>query len=203
MHTIFSHTFTHSLSPPPLSFLLRPRYNLWNSLLEEVDLWGYPVLYFSSCEFCVWRGDKGGPSLLNFGVCVVVLPCSTGAGGSSTIRTVARRSFGPLQRIHPGQPAWIRDLSDWRWTFSAVSHLFSRIPANDFLFQRQYAGMWQWALCQLSQIGKLQVREWVHDHANCRVVSLFWCWHLHWPTPFSSGWSLSCSPSAMVRYSFS
>ena len=27
-----------------LSFLPRPRYNLWCSLLEEVDLWGYPVL---------------------------------------------------------------------------------------------------------------------------------------------------------------
>ena len=26
------------------SFLPRPRYNLWSSLLEEVDLWGYPVL---------------------------------------------------------------------------------------------------------------------------------------------------------------
>ena len=102
-----------------------------------------------------------------------LLPCSTGAGGSSTIRTVARRSFGPLQRIHPGQPAWIRDLSDWRWTFSAVSHLFSRIPANDFLFQRQCAGMWQWALCQLSQIGRIQIREWVHDHANCRVGACF------------------------------
>ena len=135
--------------------------------------------FFSSCEFCVWRGDKGGSSLLNFGVRVCVcrrfdlLPCSTGAGGSSTIRTVARRSFGPLQRIHPGQPAWIRDLSDWRWTFSAVSHLFSRIPANDFLFQRQCAGLWQWALCQLSQIGRIQIREWVHDHANCRVGAYF------------------------------
>ena len=28
---------------------------------------------FSSCEFCVWRGDKGGSSLLNFGVCVCVV----------------------------------------------------------------------------------------------------------------------------------
>ena len=41
-----------------LSILPRPRYNLWSSLLEEVDLWGYPVLYLlhnvirgtSSCE---------------------------------------------------------------------------------------------------------------------------------------------------------
>ena len=139
--------------------------------------WRLWTVCFSSCEFCVWRGDKGGSSLLNFLVCVCrrfdLLPCSTGAGGSSTIRTVARRSFGPLQRIHPGQPAWIRDLSDWRWTFSAVSHLFSRIPANDFLFQRQCAGMWQWALCQLSQIGRIQIREWVHDHANCRVGACF------------------------------
>ena len=27
-----------------LSFLPRPCYNIWCSLLEEVDLWGYPVL---------------------------------------------------------------------------------------------------------------------------------------------------------------
>ena len=39
---ILSHTVFHHLLC--LSFLLRPRYNLWNSLLEEVDLWGYPVL---------------------------------------------------------------------------------------------------------------------------------------------------------------
>ena len=30
-------------------------------------------MFFSSCEFCVWRGDKGGSSLLNFGVCVCVV----------------------------------------------------------------------------------------------------------------------------------
>ena len=29
-----------------LSFLPRPRYNIWCSLLEEVALWGYPVLSF-------------------------------------------------------------------------------------------------------------------------------------------------------------
>ena len=36
-HTVFHHLLC-------LSFLPRPRYNLWSSVLEEVDLWGYPVL---------------------------------------------------------------------------------------------------------------------------------------------------------------
>ena len=65
-HTIFHHTIfvTHHLSPHHLShtqlchtpsflhlllclsFLPRPRYNISCSLLEEIDLWGYPVLLF-------------------------------------------------------------------------------------------------------------------------------------------------------------
>ena len=60
-HTIFHHTIfvTHHLSRrqlchtpsflhlfPCLSFLPRPRNNISCSLLEEVDLWGYPVLLF-------------------------------------------------------------------------------------------------------------------------------------------------------------
>ena len=42
-----THNFVLLLDPPPpsLSFLPRPRYNIWCSLLEEVALWGfYPVL---------------------------------------------------------------------------------------------------------------------------------------------------------------
>ena len=39
---ILSHTVFHHLLC--LSFLPRPRYNLWSSVLEEVDLWGYPIL---------------------------------------------------------------------------------------------------------------------------------------------------------------
>ena len=47
-HTTLSHTtlfyfsILHHL--PCLSFLPRPRYNIWWLLLEEVVLWGYPVL---------------------------------------------------------------------------------------------------------------------------------------------------------------
>ena len=47
-HTTLSHTtlfyflILHLLLC--LSFLPRPRYNIWCSLLEEVALWGYPVL---------------------------------------------------------------------------------------------------------------------------------------------------------------
>ena len=51
MHT-YVHTYIHTYHFVTqlfhhllcLSFLPRPRYNLWCSLLEEVDLWGYPVL---------------------------------------------------------------------------------------------------------------------------------------------------------------
>ena len=43
-HTTLSHTFRLFHHLLCLSFLPRPRYNLWCSLLEEVDLWGYPVL---------------------------------------------------------------------------------------------------------------------------------------------------------------
>ena len=56
-HTTLSHTIFHirlcptqlflllDPSPPPLSFLpYPPRYNICCSVLEEVDLWGYPVL---------------------------------------------------------------------------------------------------------------------------------------------------------------
>ena len=42
-----SHTTFLLLDPPPhplSSFLPRPRYNICCSLLEEVDLWGHPVL---------------------------------------------------------------------------------------------------------------------------------------------------------------
>ena len=54
-HTTLSHTTLHiqlflllDPPPPPLSFLPSPsRYNICCSLLEEVDLWGYPVLLFS------------------------------------------------------------------------------------------------------------------------------------------------------------
>ena len=42
IHT-YLHTYIHSYLPT-FSIFLRPRYNLWSSLLEEVDLWGYPVL---------------------------------------------------------------------------------------------------------------------------------------------------------------
>ena len=41
-HNCFNFSILHRLLS--LSFLPRPRYNLWCSLLEEVDLWGYPVL---------------------------------------------------------------------------------------------------------------------------------------------------------------
>ena len=43
IHIPLCHTqlFHHFLC---LSFLPRPCYNLWCSLLEEVDLWGFPVL---------------------------------------------------------------------------------------------------------------------------------------------------------------
>ena len=40
--TLFYFSILHHLLC--LSFLPRPRYNIWCSLLEEVDLWGYPVL---------------------------------------------------------------------------------------------------------------------------------------------------------------
>ena len=73
-HTIFytqlCHTqsfttpsFTHTqLCHPPsflhlllcLSFLPRPRYNICCSSLEEVDLWGYPVLQFPTPWCCRW-----------------------------------------------------------------------------------------------------------------------------------------------------
>ena len=45
-HTQLCHTpsFLHLLLC--LSFLPRPRYNISGSLLEEVDLWGYPVYLF-------------------------------------------------------------------------------------------------------------------------------------------------------------
>ena len=49
-HTTLSHTtffyfsILHHLLC--LSFLPRPRYNIWCPLLVEVDLWGYPVLSF-------------------------------------------------------------------------------------------------------------------------------------------------------------
>ena len=53
-HTHLSHTqlyhtqlFTYDPPPPPLSFLPSPScFNFCFRLLEEVDLWGYPVLYF-------------------------------------------------------------------------------------------------------------------------------------------------------------
>ena len=66
-HTIFhiqlyhTHTTLHiqlfkllDPPPPPLSFLPSPsRFNFCCSLLEEVDLWGYPVLQFlGRCSFC-------------------------------------------------------------------------------------------------------------------------------------------------------
>ena len=41
-HNCFNFSILHHILC--LSFLPRPRYNLWSSLLEEVDLWGYPVL---------------------------------------------------------------------------------------------------------------------------------------------------------------
>ena len=41
-HNCFNFSILHHLLC--LSFLLRPCYNLWRSLLEEVALWGYPVL---------------------------------------------------------------------------------------------------------------------------------------------------------------
>ena len=40
--TLFYFSILHRLLC--LSFLPRPRYNMWCSLLEEVALWGYPVL---------------------------------------------------------------------------------------------------------------------------------------------------------------
>ena len=51
-HTTLSHTTFHiqlvlllDAPPPPLSFLPSPsRYNICCPLLEEVDMWGYPVL---------------------------------------------------------------------------------------------------------------------------------------------------------------
>ena len=43
-HNCFNFSILHHLLC--LSFLLRPCYNLWRSLLEEVALWGYPVLLF-------------------------------------------------------------------------------------------------------------------------------------------------------------
>ena len=69
-HTQLCHTHTHHLSHTTLShttlfyfsvlhhrlclsFFPRPRYNMWCSFLEEVALWGYPVLYFFGFWFCL------------------------------------------------------------------------------------------------------------------------------------------------------
>ena len=41
-HNCFNFSILHHLFC--VSFLSRPRYNIWCSLLEEVDMWGYPVL---------------------------------------------------------------------------------------------------------------------------------------------------------------
>ena len=79
-HTTLSHTHTHTIflchtpsftysfathnfvllldpPPPPLSFLPCPRYNLWCSLLEEVALWGYPVLQLWG-KGCIFLSSK-------------------------------------------------------------------------------------------------------------------------------------------------
>ena len=50
-HTHLCHTqsFLHLLLC--LSFLPGPRYKMWCLLLEEVDLWGYPVLLFSETQW--------------------------------------------------------------------------------------------------------------------------------------------------------
>ena len=54
-HNCFNFSILHHLLC--LSFLPRPRYNLWSSLLEEVDLWGSPVLYFFFAKRWKWSTE--------------------------------------------------------------------------------------------------------------------------------------------------
>jgi len=95
-HTIFHHTIfvTHHLSPHHLSrrqlchtpsflhlflclsFLPRPRNNISYSLLEEVDLWGYPVLLFFNLQHFVGRIPSLCPTSISrarTGRCLFVL----------------------------------------------------------------------------------------------------------------------------------
>ena len=74
-YSFVTHNFVLLLDPPPppLSFLPCPRYNLWCSLLEEVALWGYPVLQLwgKGCIFFITKTVANNPNpLVNKYVCV-------------------------------------------------------------------------------------------------------------------------------------
>ena len=69
-HNCFNFSILHHLLC--LSFLPRPRYNLWCSLLDEVDLWGYPVLLLNFAVLGSGRGCNCG-GLLRCGILLSII----------------------------------------------------------------------------------------------------------------------------------